>query len=72
MMYLDCTTQIYSLGSVLYNDFSLLLLLAGLLLLCGMVGSVALTLRVNKMGKSVKDVSLQNRRSWTSSVYGNK
>ena len=72
MMYLDETTEIYSLGVVLYNDFGLLLILAGLLLLCGMIGSVALTLRQSKIGRNHKDVSVTNRRSWTTSVYGNK
>ena len=41
---LDYTTQIYSLGSILYTTYALQLIIASLILLSAMLGSIALTL----------------------------
>lgn len=68
----DSTTQIYNLGVVLYTDYALALLIAGLLLLGAMLGSVALTLKKSKIGGNRTNVSVQNMREWKSSIWNNR
>ena len=48
---LDYTTQIYSLGTVLYTSYALYLILASLILLSAMLGSIALTLSRSSTSK---------------------
>ena len=48
---LDYTTQIYSLGSVLYTAYAFSLIMASLILLSAMLGSIALTLSRSSLAK---------------------
>ena len=64
---LDYTTQIYSLGAVLYTSYALILITASLILLSAMLGSIALTLNKNSAGKTQK-IYEQNIRDFKHSV----
>lgn len=48
---LDYTTQIYSLGSILYTAYAFPLIMASLILLSAMLGSIALTLSRSSLAK---------------------
>ena len=48
---LDYTTQIYSLGTVLYTSYAFHLIIASLILLSAMLGSIALTLNRSSTAK---------------------
>jgi NADH-quinone oxidoreductase subunit J len=48
---LDYTTQIYSLGSILYTAYAFSLIMASLILLSAMLGSIALTLSRSSLAK---------------------
>ena len=48
---LDHTTQIYSLGAVLYTTYAWHLIIASLILLSAMLGSIVLTLNKSSMAK---------------------
>lgn len=64
---LDYTTQIYSLGAVLYTSYGLYLIIASLILLSAMLGSIALTLSrsSNSKGQLIYE---QNIRDFKSTV----
>lgn len=49
---LDSTTQIYGLGTVLYTSYAFYLIIASLILLSAMLGSIALTLSRGESGKA--------------------
>lgn len=49
---LDSTTQIYGLGTVLYTSYAFYLIIASLILLSAMLGSIALTLSRSESGKA--------------------
>lgn len=60
---LDYTTQIYSLGSILYTTYALQLIIASLILLSAMLGSIALTLSRSTTAKG-QHVYEQNIRDF--------
>lgn len=64
---LDTSTQIYSLGTLLYTHYGYLLIVASLILLSAMIGSISLTL-VKGTGNLRQDVFQQNIRSMKSTV----
>lgn len=64
---LDYTTQIYSLGAVLYTTYALHLILASLILLSAMLGSISLTLSRNSTSKT-QLIYKQNIRDFKQSV----
>jgi NADH-quinone oxidoreductase subunit J len=64
---LDYTTQIYSLGAVLYTTYALHLIVASLILLSAMLGSIALTLSRNSTAKT-QQIYEQNLRDFKQSV----
>jgi NADH-quinone oxidoreductase subunit J len=49
---LDATTQIYSLGAVLYTTYAWHLIVASLILLAAMLGTIALTLNKSSYAKT--------------------
>lgn len=49
---LDTTTQIYGLGTILYTSYAFYLIIASLILLSAMLGSIALTLSRGESGKA--------------------
>lgn len=49
---LDYTSQIYGLGTVLYTSYAFYLIVASLILLSAMLGSIALTLSRSSSGKA--------------------
>lgn len=65
--FLDYTTQIYSLGAVLYTTYALHLILASLILLSAMLGSISLTLSRNSTAKT-QLIYEQNIRDFKTSV----
>jgi NADH-quinone oxidoreductase subunit J len=64
---LDYTTQIYSLGAVLYTSYALHLIIASLILLSAMLGSIALTLSRSSTAKT-QQIYEQNIRDFKQSV----
>ena len=64
---LDYTTQIYSLGAVLYTAFAWHLIVASLILLSAMLGSIVLTLNKTSEAK-VQLVYEQNLRDFRRTV----
>jgi NADH-quinone oxidoreductase subunit J len=64
---LDHTTQIYSLGAVLYTTYAWHLILASLILLSAMLGSIVLTLNKSSGGKS-QQIYEQNLRDFMLTV----
>ena len=60
---LDYTTQIYSLGAVLYTSYAFNLIIASLILLSAMLGSIALTLSGRSTAK-VQQIYEQNIRDF--------
>lgn len=67
---LDYTTQIYSLGAVLYTSFAWELIMASLILLSAMLGSIALTLSRNTNAKG-QHIYEQNIRDFRLTVTNN-
>lgn len=59
---LDYTTQIYSLGSILYTAYAWELILASLILLSAMLGSIALTLSrsTNAKGQHIYEQNIRD------------
>lgn len=68
---LDYTTQIYSLGAVLYTSYSFHLIIASLILLSAMLGSIALTLSRSSAAKT-QQIYEQNIRDFKQSVIKHK
>jgi len=64
---LDHTTQIYSLGAVLYTSYAWYLILASLILLSAMLGSIVLTLNKSSNGKN-QQIYQQNLRDFILTV----
>lgn len=60
---LDTTTQIYNLGSVLYTTYAWHLIVASLILLTAMLGSIVLTLNKSSNAKS-QQIYKQNLRDF--------
>ena len=60
---LDNTTQIYSLGAVLYTTYAWHLIVASLILLSAMLGSIVLTLNKSTHAKS-QNITKQNLRDF--------
>jgi NADH-quinone oxidoreductase subunit J len=60
---LDYTTQIYSLGSILYTAYAFPLIMASLILLSAMLGSIALTLSRSSLAKG-QNIYEQNIRDF--------
>lgn len=60
---LDYTTQIYSLGSILYTTYAFALIMASLILLSAMLGSIALTLSRSSLAKG-QQIYEQNIRDF--------
>ena len=64
---LDYTTQIYSLGAVLYTTYAWHLIVASLILLSAMLGSIVLTLNKSTHAKS-QQIYKQNLRDFRLTV----
>ena len=60
---LDNTSQIYSLGAVLYTTYAWHLIVAGLILLTAMLGSIVLTLNKSSHGRT-QVIAKQNLRDF--------
>ena len=68
---LDHTTQIYSLGSVLYTTYAWHLIIASLILLSAMLGSIVLTLNKSSVGKG-QLIYEQNLRDYRLTITKNR
>lgn len=68
---LDYTTQIYSLGAVLYTTYAWHLILASLILLSAMLGSIVLTLNKSSMAKG-QQIYEQNLRDYRLTITKNR
>jgi len=68
---LDYTTQIYSLGAVLYTMYAWHLIMASLILLSAMLGSIVLTLNKSSMAKG-QQIYEQNLRDFRLTITKNK
>ena len=68
---LDITTQIYSLGSVLYTTYAWHLIVASLILLSAMLGSIVLTLNKSTLGKG-QLIYEQNLRDYRLTIAKNR
>ena len=68
---LDHTTQIYSLGSVLYTTYAWHLIVASLILLSAMLGSIVLTLNKSSLGKG-QLIYEQNLRDYRLTIAKNR
>ena len=64
---LDYTTQIYSLGSILYTAYAFPLIMASLILLSAMLGSIALTLSRSSLAKG-QHIYEQNIRDFKQTI----
>lgn len=64
---IDTSTQIYSLGTILYTHYGYLLILASLILMSAMIGSISLTL-TKGTGNLRQVVFEQNIRDFKTSV----
>jgi len=64
---IDTSTQIYSLGTILYTHYGYLLILASLILMSAMIGSISLTL-TKGTGNLRQVVFEQNIRSFKTSI----
>ena len=64
---LDHTTQIYALGSVLYTTYAWHLIIASLILLVAMLGSIVLTLNKSSIGVQ-QQIYEQNLRDYRLTV----
>jgi NADH-quinone oxidoreductase subunit J len=64
---LDYNTQIYSLGSILYTTYALQLIIASLILLSAMLGSIALTLSRSTSAKTQR-IYEQNIRDFKQTI----
>ena len=64
---LDYTTQIYSLGSILYTAYAFPLIMASLILLSAMLGSIALTLSRSSLAKG-QHIYEQNIRDFKQAI----
>lgn len=70
---LDYTTQIYNFGACLYTTYSWHLIVASLILLSAMLGSIVLTNRVSCMELvKTQQIYEQNLRDFKSSVTKNR
>jgi NADH:ubiquinone oxidoreductase subunit 6 (subunit J) len=65
---MDTTTQIYGLGAILYTHYAYLLILASLILLSAMLGSIALTLSKGTGISKRQQVFQQNTRDFKKTV----
>jgi NADH-quinone oxidoreductase subunit J len=65
---MDTTTQIYGLGTILYTHYAYLLILASLILLAAMIGSISLTLSKGT-GNLRQQVFQQNIRDFRTTVW---
>ena len=68
---LDYTTQIYSLGSILYTAYAQELIIASLILLSAMLGSIALTLSRSTHAKG-QHIYEQNIRDFKLTITNNR
>lgn len=68
---LDSTTQIYALGAVLYTHYAYDLILASLILLAAMIGSIALTLSRSPGGLR-QNIYQQNLRDFKQTIVKHK
>lgn len=68
---IDHTTQIYSLGSVLYTTYAWHLIVASLILLSAMLGSIVLTLNKSSVGKG-QQIYEQNLRDYRYTIAKNR
>lgn len=68
---LDYTTQIYSLGAVLYTTYAWHLIVASLILLSAMLGSIVLTLNKSSMAKG-QQIYEQNLRDYRLTITKNR
>lgn len=68
---IDHTTQIYSLGSVLYTTYAWHLIVASLILLSAMLGSIVLTLNKSSLGKG-QLIYEQNLRDYRYTIAKNR
>lgn len=68
---MDHTTQIYSLGAVLYTTYAWHLLMASLILLSAMLGSIVLTLNKSSMAKG-QQIFEQNLRDYRQAITKNR
>jgi NADH-quinone oxidoreductase subunit J len=68
---LDHTTQIYSLGSVLYTTYAWHLIVASLILLSAMLGSIVLTLNKSSAHKG-QQIYEQNLRDYRLTIAKNR
>lgn len=68
---LDYTTQIYSLGAVLYTTYAVYLIIASLILLSAMLGSIALTLSrsTGAKGQHIYEQNIRDFKLTISSFY---
>jgi NADH-quinone oxidoreductase subunit J len=66
---IDATTQIYGLGAILYTHYAYFLILASLILLSAMLGSIALTLSKGSGVTKRQQVFQQNLRDFKQTVY---
>ena len=64
---MDTTTQIYGLGAILYTHYAYLLILASLILLAAMLGSISLTL-TKGTGNLRQQVFQQNIRDFKQTI----
>lgn len=65
----DTTTQIYGLGAILYTHYAYLLILASLILLSAMLGSIALTLSKGSGISKRQQIYQQNMRDFKQTVF---
>nr|AOC61503.1 NADH dehydrogenase subunit 6 [Rhexinema sarcinoideum] len=65
---IDPVTQIYGLGTILYTHYAYLLILASLILLAAMIGSISLTLSKGT-GNLRQQIFQQNIRDFKTTVY---